>query len=288
MKHQIIRSSRRELIVSYLQILLGCILGGASYPLFLTPNNIAPGGITGIAMIFNYTLKWPVGTVSLVLNIPLFLIGYNSMGRIFALRSLIATILFSVMIDILPLSPMTYDPLLGTLFGGVLLGIGLGLILRGSATTGGTDMIARMIHHRFQFISTGTFLFVFDFLVVCAAGVFIGATAALYALIDVYVCSRVIDMITVGFSGNKACIIISDAYNRIMKRIIHEMNRGVTQLVAKGGFTGEERPTLMCVISRSEIMNIKKIVREEDEKAFMIIIEAHEAIGDGFSGIYDG
>ncbi len=280
--------SRKEMLVAYIQILLGCILGGAAYPLFLTPNKIAPGGITGVAMILNYLFHWPVGTVSLLVNIPLFLIGYRSMGKIFAFRSLIATIVFSAMIDLLPLHSMTEDPLLGTLFGGVLLGIGLGLILRGSATTGGTDMIARMVHHRFQFISMGTFLFFFDFMVVCSAGVIIGANAALYALIDVYVCSRVIDTVTVGFSGNKACIVISEAWEKIRDRIMREMNRGVTQLMAKGGYTGKERPTLMCVISRPEIMLIKKIVREEDENAFMIVMDAHEAIGDGFSGINEG
>ncbi len=278
-------ASRREIIAAYLQILFGCALGGAAYPLFLTPNNIAPGGITGIAMILNYLNHWPVGTVSLLVNIPLFVIGYRSMGKIFAFRSVIATILFSAMIDFLPFAPMTLDPLLGTIFGGVLLGAGLGLILRGSATTGGTDMIARMVHHRFQFISTGTFLFVFDFLVVCSAGILIGATAALYALIGVYVCSRVIDTVTIGFSGNKACFVISEEWEKIRDRIMYEMNRGVTQLTAKGGYTGEERPTLMCVISRPEIMQIKRIVREEDEKAFMIVMEAHEAIGDGFSGM---
>ena len=280
--------SGKEILIAYTQILVGCVLGGAAYPLFLTPNNIAPGGITGVAMILNYLYHFPVGTVSLFINAPLFLIGYKSMGKIFAFRSLIATMIFSVMIDLLPLHSMTQDPLLGTLFGGALLGIGLGLILRGSATTGGTDMIARMVHHRFQFISMGTFLFFFDFMVVCSAGIFIGANAALYALIDVYVCSRVIDSVTIGFSGNKACIIISEAWEKIRDRIMLEMNRGITQLTAKGGYTGEERPTLMCVISRPEIMMIKRIVREEDENAFMIVMDAHEAIGDGFSGMNDG
>ena len=278
---------KKEVWSAYAQIILGCVLGAAAYPLFITPNNIAPGGVTGVAVILNYLFHLPVGTISLILNIPLFLIGYRSMGSIFAFRSLIATILFSVWIDILPLEAMTMDPLLGTVFGGVLLGLGLGLILRGSATTGGTDMIARLVHKRFEFISTGTFLFIFDFLVVVCAAFLIGTTQALYATINIYVTSRVIDSIMVGFSGNKACLIISSSWEKIRQRILSEVNRGVTELSARGGYTGEERPTLLCVLSRQEIALLKNIVQEEDKKAFMIIMEAHEAIGDGFSGMHD-
>ena len=278
---------QRAFWLAYLQLLAGCVLGAAAYPLFLTPNHIAPGGLTGIAVIFNYLWRWPVGTVSLALNIPLFIAGYRAMGKIFVFRSLLATMLFSLLIDLLPLPPMTEDPLLSTVFGGVLLGGGLGLILRGGATTGGTDMLAKMVHRRLQFISTGTFLFAFDFLVVAASGVTVGTTEALYALINIYVSSRVIDAVVLGFSGNKACLIISPAWKTIMDRIMREMDRGVTLLSARGGYTGAERPTILCVISRPEIMVLKKIVREEDENAFMTILEAHEAIGDGFSGMQD-
>lgn len=278
---------QRAFWLAYLQLLAGCVLGAAAYPLFLTPNHIAPGGLTGIAVIFNYLWRWPVGTVSLALNIPLFIAGYRAMGKIFVFRTLLATMLFSLLIDLLPLPPMTEDPLLSTVFGGVLLGGGLGLILRGGATTGGTDMLAKMVHRRLQFISTGTFLFAFDFLVVAASGVTVGTTEALYALINIYVSSRVIDAVVLGFSGNKACLIVSPAWKTIMDRIMREMDRGVTLLSARGGYTGAERPTILCVISRPEIMALKKIVREEDENAFMTILEAHEAIGDGFSGMQD-
>ena len=183
-----------ERFFSYAQILLGALIGGAAYPLFMTPNRIAPGGITGVATILNHLLHWPVGTVSLVLNLPLFMISYKAMGKIFAFRSLVATIAFSLFIDILPLKPMTNDPLLGALYGGVLLGIGLGLIMRGGATTGGSDMIARMVHKRFPFISTGAFLFAIDFAVVLAAGLLIGTSEALYALINIFLTAKVMDM----------------------------------------------------------------------------------------------
>ena len=279
------RPAAAERFFSYAQILLGALVGGAAYPLFLTPNRIAPGGITGVAMILNHLFQWPVGTVSLALNVPLFIISYRAMGKIFAFRSLVATVLFSLFIDILPLKPLTMDPLLSTLYGGVLLGVGLGLIMRGGATTGGSDMIARMVHRRFQFISVGSFLFAIDCAVVMAAGFLIGTTEALYALINIFLTAKVMDVVIVGFSANKACFVISSKWQEISERIMRDMDRGVTQLTARGAYTGTERPTLLCVISRSEIMAFKRILREEDENAFVIIVEAHEAIGDGFSAL---
>lgn len=281
------RNTKNKTIFSYLQIMIGCILGGAAYPLFLTPGNIAPGGLTGIAMVINYLFHWPVGTVTLILNVPLFIFGWKFMGKRFVLRTLIATVLFSLLIDLLPLKPLTADPLLSAVFGGVLLGIGLGLILRGEATTGGTDMLARMIHRSVPAISTGMFLMALDCAVVVVAAVAIGVTQALYAIICIYISSKVIDAVMIGFSGNKACFIISNKNETILNRILTELERGVTLLSAKGGYTGEERPTLLCVVSRMEVTAVKNVVREEDENAFMIVVDAHEAIGDGFSGYQD-
>ncbi len=277
------RIGPREFITGYLQILAGCLLGAAAYPAFLIPNNIAPGGLTGVATILNYLFHWPVGTVSLLLNVPLFIIGYRSMGKIFAFRSLIATALFSLLIDALPIRPVSEDPLLGTLFGGVVLGAGLGLILRGGATTGGTDMIARMVHRRLPFISVGMFLFAIDCLVVLGAAVAIGTEQALYAFINIYVCSKVIDAVMMGFGGNKACFIMSSCWEAVTARLMKEVGRGVTHLEARGAYTGKQQPVVLCVAARQEIMLVKRIVQEEDEKAFMFITEAHEALGEGFS-----
>ena len=273
----------KQIAYGYLQILLGCLIGAAAYPAFLIPNNIAPGGLTGVATILNYLFALPVGTVSLALNIPLFIIGYRSMGKIFAFRSLIATVLFSLLIDILPIRPVSRDPLLGTLFGGVVLGAGLGLILRGGATTGGTDMIARMVHRKLSFISVGMFLFAIDCLVVLGAAAFIGVEQALYAFISIYVCSKVIDAVMMGFSGNKACFIMTSRWEEITRRLMDEVGRGVTHLEAKGAYTGKQQPVVLCVAARQEIMAVKRIVQEEDEKAFMFITDAHEALGEGFS-----
>ena len=283
LKEHVHTLGKKQIAFSYLQILAGCLIGAAAYPAFLIPNNIAPGGLTGVATILNYLFRWPVGTVSLLLNVPLFIIGYRSMGRIFAFRSLVATILFSVLIDILPIGPVSTDPLLGTLFGGVVLGAGLGLILRGGATTGGTDMIARMVHRKMSFISVGMFLFAIDCMVVLAAAVAIGTEQALYAFISIYVCSKVIDAVMMGFSGNKACFIMTSRWEEITRRLMDEVGRGVTHLEARGAYTGRQQPVVLCVVSRQEIMAVKRIVQEEDEKAFMFISEAHEALGEGFS-----
>ncbi len=272
-----------EWITAYVQILAGCVIGGAAYPLFLVPNSIAPGGLTGVTTILNHLFGLPVGITSLALNVPLFLVGYRAMGRRFAFRSLAATILFSVFIDLLRLQPITNDPLLGTLYGGVLLGIGLGLIMRGGATTGGTDMVARMVHHRVNFISTGAFLFAIDCCVVVAAGIFLGASEALYALICIFVSSKVIDVVMVGLTGNKACFIITPQWERVSGRILSDLDRGATLLRAKGAYSREEKPMILCVTSRQEIQQVKNIVREEDPNAFMFITEAHEALGEGFT-----
>lgn len=272
-----------ERIMAYGQILLGCVIGGAAYPMFLEPNRIAPGGLTGVAMILNYLFTLPVGTTSLVLNIPLFIIGWRAMGRIFVMRSLIATLLFSLAIDLLRVPAVTMDPLLGTLYGGVLLGIGLGLILRGGATTGGTDMAARMVHRRVSWISVGTFLFGIDCVVVLAAGILMGVSEALYALICIFVSSKVIDVVMVGLTSNKACYIISGRWEQISARILSELERGATLMTARGAYSRTDRPVVLCVVSRQEVARLKAIVHEEDAAAFMFVTEAHEALGEGFS-----
>ena len=274
---------QREKLTAYGQIVLGCILGGLAYPLFLVPNNIAPGGLTGVATILNYLFGLPVGVTSLVLNLPLFVIGYRSMGRVFAFRSLIATILFSLAIDAIKVPAMSEDVLLGSIYGGILLGLGLGLILRGGATTGGSDMIARMVHKAAPFVSVGMFLFFVDFLVIVGAGIFLGMQQALYALICIFVSSKAVDMVMVGLNTAKACYVITDQYQAVSSRVLSEMERGVTLLTAKGGFSGREKPVVLCVLTSAELAQLKNIVQQEDMNAFMFVTQAHEAMGEGFS-----
>ncbi|MBQ4580261.1 MAG: YitT family protein [Clostridia bacterium] len=277
--------ARREQLMAWLQIVLGCVIGAAAYPTFLDPGKIAPGGLTGVAMIMKHLWGWDIGITSLILNIPLFIVGYKAMGRIFAFRSLVATILFSLMIDLLPLQAIPVEPMLGTLYGGILLGIGLGFILRGGATTGGTDMVARLVHKYLPFMSVGMFLFLIDCVVVVAAWIFIGSSEALYALVCIFVSGKAVDMVMLGLSSNKACFVITDQWEKVSRRLLDEMERGVTQLSAKGAYTGTERPVVLCVLPPQEVSRLKEIVRQEDERAFMFITEAHEALGEGFSSL---
>ena len=279
------KAARREQMMAWLQIVLGCVIGAAAYPTFLDPGKIAPGGLTGVAMILKHLWGWDIGITSLILNIPLFIVGYRAMGKVFAFRSLVATVMFSLMIDLLPLQAIPVEPILGTLYGGILLGIGLGFILRGGATTGGTDMAARMVHKYLPFLSVGMFLFLIDCVVVIAAWIFIGSSEALYALICIFVSGKAVDMVMLGLSQNKACFVITDAWERVSRRLLDEMERGVTQLTAKGAYTGKERPVVLCVLPPQEVARLKEIVRQEDEKAFMFITEAHEALGEGFSSL---
>ena len=278
----------RETVYSWVQIVLGCLIGAAAYPLFLDPGRIAPGGLTGVAMIFKQLFGWEIGITSLLLNIPLFVVGYRTMGRVFAFRSLVATILFSLAIDLVALPDAGVEPMLGTLFGGVLLGVGLGLILRGGATTGGTDMVARLVHRYLPFLSVGMFLFLIDCMVVLAAAFAIGVKEALYALVCIYVTGKVIDVVMLGLSKNKACFIMTEQWEKITSRILTEMDRGVTHLMARGGYSRQDRPVVLCVTSPQEVAKVKEIVRSEDEKAFMFITEAHEALGEGFTGLMNG
>ena len=279
------KAAKREQFMAWLQIVIGCAIGAAAYPTFLDPGKIAPGGLTGVAMIIKHLWGWDIGITSLILNVPLFIIGYKAMGRVFAFRSLVATILFSLMIDFLPLEEIPVEPILGTIYGGILLGIGLGFILRGGATTGGTDMAARMVHKYLPFLSVGMFLFLIDCVVVIAAWIFIGSSEALYALICIFVSGKAVDMVMLGLSSNKACFVISDKWERVSQRLLTEMERGVTQLSARGAYTGTERPVVLCVLPPQEVARLKEIVRQEDEKAFMFITEAHEALGEGFSSL---
>lgn len=267
----------------YVLILLGCILGAAAYPLFLTPNSIAPGGVTGITTVLHSAFGLPIGLTSLAMNIPLFFIGFRSMGRVFVIRTLIATVLFSLLIDLLRIPALTMDPLLSSLFGGVVLGAGLGLILRGGATTGGTDLLARVVHRRLPMVSVGGFLFAFDFMVILLAGFSLSAEHAMYAMLSVFVTSKVLDTVLAGLGTDKACHIMTRKADRITPRLLTELGRGVTVINALGAYSQEPVKMLLCVISRMEIMQLKAIVKEEDEHAFVFITDTHETLGEGFS-----
>ena len=279
------KHAKNERVISYIEIVIGCVIGGVAYPLFLVPNNIAPGGLTGIATIFNYLWGWPVGVTSMLLNLPLFLIGFRAMGRVFVFRSLVATVIFSACIDLFQVPPLTNDILLGTVYGALMLGLGLGLIMRGGATTGGSDMAARMVHHRFPVVTVGAFLFLLDCMVILCAAFTMSAEAALYALICIFVNAKAVDLVLAGFGSAKACFVITNKASVISERIMEELDRGATFLHGTGAYSGQERTVLISVVSQREVIPLKRIVRQEDAKAFMFITDTHETLGEGFNAL---
>lgn len=274
---------QNQTLVAWMSIIVGCAIAASAYPLFMTPHNIAPGGLTGVAIILNYAFGLPVGLTSLALGVPLFLISWKTVSAQFALRSLAATALFSVLIDILPLPCVTDDYLMATLFGAVLLGIGLALIMTGNATTGGTDMLAQMLHRRFPSVRVGVFLGALDGCVVIAAWFTMSARAALYALCNIFICARIMDIFLAGWGSAKACFIMSDRSDTITERIMNELERGVTLLDAMGAYSGQKRKMILCVLGGREVPRLKRILKEEDAKAFLFITDTHETLGEGFT-----
>ena len=281
------RITPRDLLITYSHILLGCVIGGIAYPMFIVPHNIAPGGLTGVSSILYFLFKFPVGITSLAMNIPLFILSWKEMGKLFAFRSLVATVGFSLSIDYIPVPKVTDDPLLAAVFGGVVIGIGLGLILRGGATTGGTDMIARLIHHKAEFLSIGAILFVIDCMVIIAAGFTMNVNTALYSVICIYVSSKTIDLVMTGLGNAKACYIITDHPDEISGRVLQDLNRGATRIEAIGEYSKQKKIMLLCVIASKEIMQLKLIVKTEDPTAFLFITDTHETIGEGFRNMND-
>ncbi len=277
------KSKYYPFVRDYAMIVVGTLIMGASYAYFFVPNNIAPGGVTGVATVLNYLIgQPPVGTLSFILNIPLFLLGYRTGGKRFVFRSFLSMMLLSLFIDILPGAPITKDGMLASIFGGILLGIGLGVVLRAGATTGGTDLAAEMVHRHFSFITVGTFLLAIDCLVILLAGIVFDVQAALVALIALYVSTKVIDMVIKGWNTEQQMMIISDKAADIAARIISEMDRGATFIDATGAYTGEKRGMIYVVVTRAQIMQVKSIVADIDLHAFVTVSEAHEVMGEGF------
>ena len=264
-------------------ILAGLFCCTAAYNMYLIPNNIAAGGFTGIGQLINSSFEWiSVGTVSIVLNIPLFLLSTKSLGLRFGVRSLLAMLGLSLFIDYIPFSSATNDLLLATGFGGALGGIGFGLILRGNATTGGSDMLASLIHRRFSAVRVSVGIFAVDGLVILASAFVFDQTAAMYALICTFLMNLVVDIVLEGPNGAHSYFVISDHSESIAKRIMDEMERGVTAFVGKGMYSGTDNQVLLSVVNRFETMQLRRIVFSIDPDAFVIANKAHEVLGEGF------
>ena len=277
----------KQLLKDYALIVLGTFLAALSLPLFFLPYDIAPGGISGISTVLASVLPLSVGLISFVLNVPLFLIGWRTVGWRFAVRSFIAMSLMSLFIDLVPVRDVSGNVMLASVFGGVLLGVGLGLVVRAGATTGGTDMAAKMIHSRVAFLPIAAILFLIDGLVVAVAALAFGLQAALWALIALFVSSQAMDSVIKGFNTAMQFMIISRDAEEIVRRIHTEIDRGCTRLMAEGTYSRLPVGTLLCVVSRTEAPRLKKLVAEVDPQAFVTVCNVHEVLGEGFTGIDD-
>lgn len=277
---------RKRIILDYLGITVGSALLALSLAVFLIPNKIAAGGLSGLATIIYYWTGWPVGIMTFIMNIPLFFAGIKFLGRSFGPRTIYGMVIFSLFTDILqPIVPvLTRDLLLATIYGGVVGGIGLGLVFLSKGTTGGTDMIARLINH-FTNFSMGRGLLLADGLVVLLAGIFFNPEVALYAAISIFINSKTVDLVQEGFDYKKAAFIISKDSKEIMLKIIEELDRGVTVLKGHGGYTGEDKNVLYCIINRVELTKLKRMVYNIDQDAFMIISDVADVLGEGFNKI---
>lgn len=265
------------------QMIGGLLLSSLGYRMFLIPNDIAAGGFTGIAQLVNHFTGLPVGAVSLMLNIPLFAISIRHLGLQLGAKSLLSTVLLSTFIDHLPVGPFTANPILAAIFGGLMAGAGFGLIMRGGATTGGSDMLGKLIHSKVRILSVGTITLAVDALVISASAFVYDPDKAMMALISAYLMNRILDAVLVGPNRAKAYYIISYKSEEIAQRILKEMNRGVTGLMGKGMYSGDARTVLMCVIGHMEALQLRRIVSQVDPTAFVIVTDVREALGEGFT-----
>lgn len=265
----------------------GSLLYALSVNCFSAPNNIAPGGITGIATVLNHLYDWlPIGTLILVMNLPLLIAAWLRLGRPFAVRTLIATLLTSVWVDATaPFLPAFQgDKILTCLFGGLLAGVGLGLIFIRGATTGGSDVVARLLERKFSGVPIGRLMLIVDGVVVALATlVYREVEGALYAALFIFVSMEVVDAIVYGRGGGKMVLIMSREPEAIAREVLTQMDRGVTFLKATGGYTGDDRQVLMCAVSRSEVFGLRQLVKRIDPTAFLIITSADEVRGEGFT-----
>ncbi len=269
-------------IKDYMAITAGVAVAVAGLNLFLVPNKIAAGGISGIATILYHLFGFPLGLTIAVLNIPLFAVGFRIVGKSFAVRTLYALALYSVLAEAIPVIG-SEDLFLGCVYGGVLMGAGVGLVIRSGGSTGGTDMAAKMLSERFKSLGIGSIVFIIDFIVIAAAGVLFEPQAALYAIASIYITSKLIDVMTVGLAMAKAFYIISDKNAEISRAIMEELSRGVTALTAKGLYSGQPKEVLLCVLRwRTEGTKLKRIVKKIDERAFVIVADVKEVLGEGF------
>ena len=285
------KRSPGQLIKNDLLIALGAGLYALAFDGCFVPNGVAFGGVTGLAQIVNYFVpSLPVGTLVLLFNIPLFLLGWKLFGRRMFFSSLFAMAASSLCIDglaALYTFPPMEDKLLACIFGGVLLGVSLGIIFLQGATTGGTEIVARLLKLKFAWLPMGKLLLAADLTVVAVVAlVFRSLGTALYGVVALYLSTYVMDQVLYGMNNAKVAYIISDRPEDIARVILGDMDRSVTYLQGEGGYTGQSKKVILCAFKQREIVAIKETVRQVDPNAFMIVTSAHEVLGEGFGSYH--
>ncbi|HAN94738.1 MAG TPA: hypothetical protein DCQ17_04130 [Firmicutes bacterium] len=273
----------RRIVLGYGGVLVGVAITALGVSFFLIPAKIAAGGVSGLATVIYHQTGFPAGVIMLLLNLPLFILSWRVLGSIFGARTLFGTVALSLFVDLFNrwAAPITEDLLLAAIYGGVLSGIGLGIAFRSGGSTGGTDMAAQLLA-RFFPTSVGQALLLVDGAVIVLAGAVFGLELAMYALIAVFISTKAIDLVQEGQSYAKACLIISDHPEPIGQAIMEQLERGVTSLEGQGMYTRHGKDVLLVIVSRMEIAAIKRIVASLDPKAFVIIHDVHEVLGEGF------
>lgn len=275
-----------RLAQDYLWIALGSVLYSLSFDWFYVPNQIGFGGLTALGMILNHlSPAIPIGTVVLVLNIPIFILGWKFLGGHTLVSSLFAMAATSVLVDLISavytFPPM--DPMLAAIFGGVSLGLSLGIIFSKGATTGGTDLIARLLKLPFAWLPMGKLLLVVDLSMLLAVSVaFRSMESAMYGIIALYISTMVMDMVLYGLDQSKVAYIVTSNPRPLAAEIDKQLDRGTTFLHGEGSFTGQDRLVLMCAFKQRQIVPLKALVHEMDPEAFIIVCNAHEVLGQGF------
>ncbi|MGG3804465.1 YitT family protein [Metabacillus fastidiosus] len=269
-------------IIELIFILIGSAIVALAFNLFLLPNRVASGGVSGISTIMDAMFGFEPAYVQWALNIPLFIAGVIFLGKQFGLKTLVGTIFLPFIVYLSKdMDPITKDPLLGALFGGIGIGLGLGIVFRGKASTGGTDLAAQIIH-KFTGLTLGICVAIIDGLIVLAAAIVFDIEGGLYALIALYVTSKTIDVVQIGFSRSKMTMIITNKEKEVQHAILNKLDRGVTRLSAYGGFTNNERPVLICVVDQTEFTKLKELIKSIDSEAFVTVMDASEVVGEGF------
>ncbi|NOR17323.1 DUF2179 domain-containing protein [candidate division WOR-3 bacterium] len=269
-----------------LYIIIGCIICALSYAVFLIPHQIVPGGVTGIAMLLHFLYHTPVGLAAIILNIPLFIIAIRILGVSYGIKSVIAIFITNLLIDFLvytiKIPTPTNNTVLAALYGGLLLGAGLGLVFRGGASTGGTDIVGQILT-RFTNLSVGMWIMIVDFVVITLAGVTTGSfELALLGYLALFLSSKVIDLVLEGMDYARAAFIISTKQDKIINGIYDKMRRGVTVLDGYSPYTKKKRPVIMCVITKKETHIFKSLIEDIDGNAFVILTDVFEVLGQGF------